>query len=215
MILVDNASAEGVEGWDERLPQTLVLHNPRRLHYAANMNRILQASTARYVLLMNTDVYFAGEERCLTKMVEFMDSHPTCGVGGCRVYHEDGTYAYPARRFQTIGSILCRRFGLRRLLPGTLEHYLYQDREIHDAWQCDWLSGCFLLLRREACRNVGLFDDGFLKYFEDVDMCLAWRGGAGRRCTTGRRTATTWSGGQAGTCSRSTPGSTPAPMGAG
>ena len=45
LILVDNASAEGVEDWEDRPPHTFVLHNPWRLHYAANMNRILQAST--------------------------------------------------------------------------------------------------------------------------------------------------------------------------
>ena len=57
LILVDNASA-GVEPWCGYFPDTQIVRNARRLPYAANLNRILDASTARYVLLMNTDMYF-------------------------------------------------------------------------------------------------------------------------------------------------------------
>jgi GT2 family glycosyltransferase len=119
LILVDNDSDDGVEPWLGYLPDTLVVHNPRRLQYAANLNRVLRASTARYVLLLNTDMFFDPDEQCVTRMVRFMDSRPLCGVAGCGIYHEDGGYAYPARRFQTLPMILARRFGLGRMLSPT------------------------------------------------------------------------------------------------
>ena len=172
MILVDNASANGLEPWEDYFTNTLVLQNPERLGYAANLNRILAASTARYVLLINTDLFFDPQERCLTQMVEFMDRHPECGIAGCRVYHEDGSSAYSARRFQTLRVLLSRRFGLGRWMPRTLEQYFYGDRPVNGQWECDWVSGCFMLMRRKAVEEVGLFDTGFVKYFEDVDMCL-------------------------------------------
>jgi len=171
LILVDNRSADGVEPWKDRIAQTLAVENRRRLGYAANLNRILRASSARYVLLLNTDMYFDPRDPCVQRMVRFMDRQPGCGIAGCRLYHEDGAPAYAARRFQTLPILLARRLGLGRLMHPTLDWYLYRDRDPSGSWQCEWLSGCFLLIRRAAFEDVGFFDEGFRKYFEDVDMC--------------------------------------------
>ncbi|MGE5193042.1 MAG: glycosyltransferase [Deltaproteobacteria bacterium] len=172
LVLVDNASANGVEEWRTAFRETLVLRNEARLGYAANLNRILGASRARYALLLNTDMYFEPAEQCVAKMVRFMDAHPDCGVSGCRLYHADGSYGFPARRFQTLGTIAARRLGLAGLLGRTVDTYLYRDRPYDSVFDCDWLSGCFLMVRREALGEVGLLDLQFRKYFEDVDFCL-------------------------------------------
>jgi hypothetical protein len=172
LILVDNNSQRGAGPWLEYFPNTMVLHNPRRLGYCANANRVLAASSAPYVLLLNTDMYFDPAEQCIAKMVRFMHSQPDCGIAGCRLHHEDGRHAPSARRFQTFRTVLARRLGLGRLLRRTLDDYLYRQRSPSDSWQCDWLSGCFLIIRREAFEEVGFFDTRFVKYFEDVDICL-------------------------------------------
>jgi GT2 family glycosyltransferase len=172
LILVDNHSHDGIEPWRQIIPQTKVLKNAERLHYAANMNRIMAASTARYVLVMNTDMFFDPRQRCLTRMVEYMDAHADCGIAGCRLLHVDGHDARAARRFQTLPVLLARRFGLGGLMRRTLERYFYMDHAPGESFDCQWLSGCFLMLRREAVEKVGLFDESFGKYFEDVDMCL-------------------------------------------
>lgn len=172
VLLVDNVS----EGWDDqwaRLVKSIsILRNENRLGYADNLNRILQASTAPFTLLLNTDMSFDPAEQCLSKMVAFMREHPRCGVAGCRLYHPDGTYGFPARRFQKLSTIAARRTPLAPLMRSTARHYLYCDRPHTDQFACDWLSGCFLLVRREAYAEVGGFDSGFRKYFEDVDFCL-------------------------------------------
>jgi N-acetylglucosaminyl-diphospho-decaprenol L-rhamnosyltransferase len=172
LILVDNHSHDSMEPWRRLSPETLVLKNAERLHYAANLNRILAASAARYVLLMNTDMFFDPRQQCLSRMVEFMDSQPACGVAGCRLLHVDGRDARAARRFQTLSVILARRFGLGRLMGRTLARYFYMDHALDESFACQWLSGCFLMLRKKAVEEVGLFDECFGKYFEDVDMCL-------------------------------------------
>ncbi len=172
MILVDNASADGIEPWRHALADTRIVRNEMRLGYAANLNRILEASTARYALLMNTDMYFDPHEQCVAKMVRFMDAHPDCGVSGCRLYRPDGTYGFPARRFQRLSTIAARRLGLSRVLGKTVESYLHRDQPQDAVFDCDWLSGCFLMVRRQAVSDVGHFDTGFRKYFEDVDYCL-------------------------------------------
>jgi len=172
LILVDNGSVEGVNRWTRQFPATAVIRNARPLGYSANLNRILQASRADYVLLLNTDMFFDRSEPCAGKMLEFMRRRPDCGIACCRLYHEDGEHAPSARRFQTIGTILGRRFGLERLLSGEVDRYLYRECDAYRSWQCDWLSGCFMMIRREAMEDVGLFDTRFTKYFEDVDICL-------------------------------------------
>jgi N-acetylglucosaminyl-diphospho-decaprenol L-rhamnosyltransferase len=172
LILVDNASENGVAPWLDYFRDTIVLRNPRRLHYSANLNRILRASTRPYALLLNADMYFGASDPCVEKMVDFMRRNPDCGVAGCRLYHENGDFAFPARRFQTIPTILARRLWLGRFLRGTLRDYFYREHAEDETWESDWLSGCFLMIRREAFEEVGGFDEKFIKYFEDVDMCL-------------------------------------------
>lgn len=172
LILVDNASQEGVAQWADCFPDTLVVRNRRRLLYAANLNRILAVARSPLVLLLNTDMYFDPREQCLAKMVRFIAARPDCGIAGCRILHADGSHAPSARRFQTPAVILARRLGLRRLFKSSLEAYLYHEHAADECWECDWLSGCFLLLRRQAAEDVGGFDTGYGKYFEDVDMCL-------------------------------------------
>jgi hypothetical protein len=172
LVLVDNNSRDGVEPWRKTIPETTVLKNAKRLHYAANMNRILAGSTARYVLLMNTDMFFDPRQRCLSRMVEFMDSHPNCGIAGCRLLHADGHDARAARRFQTLPVILARRCGLGGLMRRTLRDYFYMEHAPDASFHCQWLSGCFLMLRKKVVEKVGLFDEKFVKYFEDVDMCF-------------------------------------------
>jgi N-acetylglucosaminyl-diphospho-decaprenol L-rhamnosyltransferase len=172
LLLVDNDSEDGVEPWRRIVPKTLVLRNAERLHYAANLNRILAASTARYVLLLNTDMYFDPAQQCPARMVEFMDAHMDCGIAGCRILHADGRDALSARRFQTASVVLARRLGLGRFMPRTLDRYFCREYGPEESFECDWLSGCFLMVRRAAFEQVGLFDESFSKYFEDVDICL-------------------------------------------
>lgn len=172
LILVDNASRDLGDVCCSGFSERQIVRNGSRLPYAANLNRILDASTARYVLLMNTDMYFDPHNQCLARMVDFMDSQPQCGLAGCRLYHANGADAHAARQFQTLPLILARRCGLGRVLRGTVERHFYTGCSPEASWPCDWLSGCFLMVRREAIEEVGRFDEGYGKYFEDVDICL-------------------------------------------
>ncbi|MDA7977472.1 MAG: glycosyltransferase [Pirellulales bacterium] len=172
LLLVDNHSDAGAEKWRSHFPHVEILRNDRRMTYAENLNKILDASGARYVLLLNTDMFFEPEEQTIARMVEFMDSHPRCGLAGCRLYHPDGSYGYPARRFQTLRTIAARRLGLGKLLSATLRDHFYGEHEHSDAFACDWVSGCLLFVRRDAANDVGLLDESYRKYFEDVDYCL-------------------------------------------
>lgn len=171
LILVDNASTDGVDAWRSLFEESAVVRNQRRLGYAANLNRILEVSTAPYALLLNSDMEFAPAEQCLAKMVAFMDAHPRCGLSTCGIYHRDGAYAYPARRWQTPRIVLARRLGLSGQSQRVVDEYLYRERSPTETFACDWVSGCFMLVRLAAIEETGPFDTRFGKYFEDVDIC--------------------------------------------
>ncbi|MEZ6048341.1 MAG: glycosyltransferase [Planctomycetaceae bacterium] len=163
LLLIDNDSRQGVERYREFIERTEVLQNSSRKTYAENLNRILEASQAEYVLLLNTDIEFDLENRCLDRMVNFMNQHPDCGLAGCRVYLPGGAYGYSARRLQSPITFASRRLGLSRFFPTENNRYLYLDRNRHSSFACEWLSGCFLMVRRSAYQQVGGFDERFRK----------------------------------------------------
>jgi len=174
LILVDNRTSQGPPPWSGIFDETRVIRNPRRLGYAPNLNRIAEQSDAPLLLLLNTDMLFDPAAGCLERMVRFMGQHPQCGVAGCRLLHRDGSEGYAARRWPSWRAIAARRIpGLGHVWSQHAADHLYLDRPIDGTFECDWLSGCFLLLRREAREEIGAFDEGFRKYFEDVDYC--WR----------------------------------------
>ncbi|MBS0210602.1 MAG: glycosyltransferase [Planctomycetes bacterium] len=175
LVLVDNASADGVDRWRNQFDESIVVRNKSRLGYAPNLNRILAVADARYVLLLNTDMMFEPDEQCLVQMVRFMDEHPQCGLSVCRLFHPTGEYGFPARQYQRLRTIAARRLPGGRRLAGTVHRYLNQHHSQYTEFECDWVSGCFMLLRREAIEQVGHLDTGFAKYFEDVDYCTRIR----------------------------------------
>ncbi|MBX7164749.1 MAG: glycosyltransferase [Pirellulales bacterium] len=178
LLLVDNASGSGVDAWRRIVPETQVLTNASRLGYAANLNRILGASTARHVLLLNTDMRFEPAEQSLTQLVQYLDAEPSVGIVGCRLHHLDGAFAFPARRFPTWRAIAARRLGVGGRLARAAADHLYQERRPTETFDCDWLSGCLLCVRRACHRQLGPLDEHYWKYFEDVDYCArAWQSG--------------------------------------
>ena len=103
--------------------------------------------------------------------------------------------------------ILARRFGLGGLMRRTLERYFYMDHAPGESFDCQWLSGCFLMLRNKAVEKVGLFDESFGKYFEDVDMCLRMARAGWHVMYHGATRPITSSSATAASCSPPTPGS--------
>lgn len=170
-LLVDNASERGVDRWTAEHADTEVIRNDRRLGYAANLNRILERSDARYVLLLNTDMFFDPRAACLTKLAQFMDRHPSVGLSTCRIYRYDDSYAWAPRRYPTLRSSIGRRFERCGFVARAADDIRYSRRDPLSTFACDWFTGCFFFARREAVRRVGPLDEGFVKYYEDVDWC--------------------------------------------
>lgn len=136
------------------------------------------AQSPQYVLLLNPDTYI--RPGALTTLLDHMDHHPRTGIAGSRLEFPDGTPQVSAFRFPSIASELASGLQLgvlSRLLSDRLVPMPLSDHGFEAGWVC----GAGLMIRREVIDQIGLLDDGFFMYFEEVDFCLrAHR--AGWRC---------------------------------
>jgi N-acetylglucosaminyl-diphospho-decaprenol L-rhamnosyltransferase len=167
--IVDNASRDDSAALiAERFPGCDFVANSVNVGFGRANNQMLASARGRYVLLLNTDA-FVGPDT-LRSTVEFMDRHPDYGVLGVRLVGRDGSLQPSCRYFPTPWNSFLLRTGLERFFPGT--------RPIDDMhWdhastrECDWVPGCYYLVRRATIDQVGLFDPRFFLYFEEVDHC--------------------------------------------
>lgn len=125
-----------------------------------------------YVLLLNNDtVVRAGALRAL---VEFMDSHPLAGIAGSRLEDPDGTAQCSAFRFINAWSEFDRGLQLG-VVSRLLEPYLTRQPEFTAAKTTDWVAGASMIVRREVFQSVGLLDESYFTYFDDIDFCQVAR----------------------------------------
>jgi len=174
LIVVDNASTDGsAEMVKEDFPSCRIITNEQRLGFARNNNIGMREAGGRYLFLINSDAWV--RPGAIDTLVAFMDSHPGVGICGPRVLNPDGTLQLSCRKFPTVRSVLMRRIPVvRRLLPERiLAEHMLEDWDHACDRPVDWLLSACLLVRRQAVDEVGLMDDAYFLYAEDVDWC--WR----------------------------------------
>lgn len=172
IIVVDNASSDDtVEMLERDFPQVKVVENEENLGFSRGNNIGIDRSSGCYMALVNSDVILL--DGCLDRMVDYMDSHPKTGMAGPRALNRDGSLQVSCRKFPTLWNNFCQTIGLNYLFPKSplfsepfMKYWAHdQEREV------DVLSGCFWMIRREALEQVGLLDEAFFFYGEDIDWC--------------------------------------------
>jgi GT2 family glycosyltransferase len=166
VFVVDNASSDGtVELLGDRFPDVWLHAAADNLGFAKATNIGIRAGKAPYVLVLNPDT--EATAGALDRMLDLMDGHPEVGIAGCRLELEDGSLDHAAKRsFPTPLSALGHFSGLR--LGGQLGAYTAPGVE---SGPVDAVNGAFMLIRRAALEEVGLFDEGYWMYMEDLDLC--------------------------------------------
>ena len=170
-VVVDNASRDGsAEVIRTKFTDCDFISNSVNVGFGRANNQALPLVRGRYVLLLNTDAFVAAET--LSRTAAYMDAHPKCGVLGVRLVGRDGALQPSCRYFPTPWSVFIGRIGIDRFFPGTR---LMDDMKWdHDSTrECDWVPGCYYLVRKEVIDAVGLFDPRYFLYFEEVDHCRA------------------------------------------
>jgi GT2 family glycosyltransferase len=162
--VVDNASGDGSAGMArQQFPQARLIENPENLGFARANNQALALARGRYLMLLNTDTL--ARPGAFRRMVRFADAQADAGVVGCRLLNADGSLQPSWAGFPTLWSEMAGRNVRRRRLASKSEL----------AWEVDWVGGACLMARRQALHEVGLLDESFFMYSEEVDWCLRMR----------------------------------------
>jgi GT2 family glycosyltransferase len=171
IIVVDNASTDGSVQAVAQLPNITVISNKTNRGFAAANNIGIRASSGRYVCLINSDVKVL--EGCLDSMREYMDRNPKVGLLGPQVLNKDMSFQASCAELPSIRNTLMQALMLDKLFPrvGLFRARLVHDFDYEKTQEVEVLSGCFLMARREALERVGLLDERFFIYKEDVDWC--------------------------------------------
>ena len=169
VLVVDNASTDASGPMvRERFPQVSLIGNQTNVGFARANNQAIQRCQGRYVLLLNSDTQVIGN--ALEVMEAFMERHPRAGAAGARLLNADGTLQPSCHPMLTPA----REFW--RLI--FLDHLLHRATYGTEFWkssqprQVEVIKGACLMLRREALSEVGLLDESYFMYTEEMDLCF-------------------------------------------
>jgi GT2 family glycosyltransferase len=177
--VVDNRSSDGsVEMVRAEFPDVHVIASQANLGYPGGNNAALREIAARdpmprYVLLLNPDTVVP--PRALREMIDLLERYPAAGAAGPRLHLADGTLDWACRRgFPTPAASFYYLSGLSRLFPKSRRFGQYQlsyldERAVADV---DSVVGAFMLVRSEVLERVGLLDEAFFMYGEDLDWAF-------------------------------------------
>lgn len=174
VVVVDNASTDGSAAMvAERFPQTRLQENRANVGFTRANNQGITSSNGRYVLLLNSDAEIVGD--ALETIVTYLDTHSEVGVVGPLLLNSDGSVQSSRRRFPTLATGFVESTVLQEYLPrsGLLSRFYVDDIAPDSAHRVDWVVGACFAVRRAAIEQVGIMDEGFFMYFEEVDWC--WR----------------------------------------
>ncbi len=171
-FVVDNASVDGsVNMVREKFPEVKCIANPDNPGFAKANNQAVRLSEGEYVLLLNPDTIV--ETDTFSKIIAFMDSHADAGGLGVKMVDGSGRFLPESKRgLPTPGVAFCKIFGLSRLFPKSKTfnkyHLGYLDND--KTHQVEILAGAFMLMRKSVLDEVGLLDEAFFMYGEDIDL---------------------------------------------
>jgi GT2 family glycosyltransferase len=174
-IVVDNGSTDGtVDVVRERFPDVRVIEQENRGMGGGN-NTGMRAAGGRYFFLLNSDAWVVDD--AVDRLAAFADEHPDAAVVGPRLVNTDGSLQRSVRAEPTLWRLATEYLYVRKLAPRTsLLNPLYVGGFDHASTrEVESLSGPALLVRREAADAVGLFDESFFMFSEEVDWMTRFR----------------------------------------
>ena len=169
LIVIDNASRDNsIQMIQQAFPQITLIENKTNVGFGRANNQAIPLLKGDYVLLLNTDAFVAPDT--LGKTVAFMQTHPDVGILGVKLVGRNGDLQPSCRYFPTVLNLFLQRAGLDRRFPD-VKYVDDMDWDHATPRLCDWVPGCYYLIRKEVIEQVGLFDPRYFLYNEEVDHC--------------------------------------------
>ncbi len=172
ILVVDNASKDHtVEMVNAKYPDVKVIANQTNIGFSKANNQAILMANGEYVLVINPDTITSIDT--IPKIISFMDSNKDAGGLGVRMINAQGRYLSESKRgFPTPWATFTKFTGISKLFPNSKffnRYYMGWVKEFETA-EVDILAGAFMLLNTKALKKVGLFDESFFMYGEDIDL---------------------------------------------
>lgn len=171
VVVVDSASADGSAAMvAEQFPWVHLIACEHNVGFPRGNNLGLAAANGRYVLLLNPDTEI--RPGALATMVNYLDAHSDVGVVGPQLLNSDGTVQSSRRRFPTLLTGLFESTWLQDIAPqAVLRHFYALDLPDNETADVDWVVGACLMTRRDVVKRVGMLDEDYFMYSEELDWC--------------------------------------------
>ncbi|MBK6283566.1 MAG: glycosyltransferase [Draconibacterium sp.] len=184
IFVVDNNSVDGsAQLIREKFPNLHFIENKENVGFSRANNQAIRIAKGKYILLLNPDTVV--EEDTFSKVIGFMENHPDAGGLGVKMIDGKGAFLPESKRgLPTPWVAFYKIFGLSKIFPNSRKFgkyhlsYLKED-EVHEI---DVLAGAFMLMRKETLDKVGLLDETFFMYGEDIDLSYRITLGGYKNC---------------------------------
>ena len=172
VLVVDNGSSDGsIAMVENNFPGVKLIGNKQNLGFAKANNQAIKKAAGKYILLLNSDTKIT--EQSLVKMVEYLDNNSQVGILGCKLLNPDGSLQPSCRRFPTLLSQIIILLKLHNYFPNikTIKDYYMLDWPHDKIKKVDQVMGACFMVRQEVFTDIGLLDDKYFIWFEEVDFC--------------------------------------------
>lgn len=172
VFVVDNNSSDGsIEYLKPRFPEVQFIVNPDNRGFSKANNQAIRQASGEFILLLNPDTIVT--EHTFHDCLNFLNRHPEVGATGVSMYSHTGQFAWESRRgVPTPWVSFCKMVGLTALFPHSRRYGRYYMRYLNrtESNYIEIISGAFCMVRRKALDKVGLLDETFFMYGEDIDL---------------------------------------------
>ncbi|RMH65684.1 MAG: glycosyltransferase [Calditrichaeota bacterium] len=173
IIVVDNNSVDGsVAMLRERFPEVTLLASSVNLGFSGGNNLALKQARGRFIVLLNPDTVV--QEDTFEKLLAFFRETPDASAATCKILNPDGSFSVDCRHsIPTPSTAFWKLLGLNKVFPKSkiFGRYNLTFLDENETYPVEAISGSFMMIRRETVEKVGLLDDTFFMYCEDIDYC--------------------------------------------
>ncbi len=170
VFVIDNNSGDGsVEMIKTNFPQVKLIINQKNKGFASANNQGIKEAKGEFILLLNPDTEIL--DNALSKMVNFMKEREEAGITGCRLLNSDHSLQPSCRAFPSLYSQIIVLLKLHNFFPALVKKYYMLDWPHQEIKEVDQVMGACFLIRKKVINEIGLLDENFYIWFEEVDFC--------------------------------------------
>ncbi len=179
IIVVDSSTTEESQNLViEEFPNTKLITFKENTGYSKGVNAGIKEAGGEYIFVLNPDAVIAKDS--VNKMLKVLEDNPDIGMIGPALLHFNRSPQQSCFRFYTPMTVVCRRTPLGKFpyFKNILNKFVLKDKDLTKLQDVDWVMGSAMMMRRVDLKKIGLMDERFFMYFEDVDWCRRfWENG--------------------------------------